>query len=344
MSTPKVSVIIPAFNSGKSITAALESLIRQTLTNIEIIVVDDGSSDNTIELVTNIAAEDQRIKLISLSTNKGAHEARAEGLKYASGDWIGFMDADDLVQNSMFEQMWRNGEASQASIVICGINLIKDSGEIITSKLRFNDYNVIHENIFPRFCQRQFGTGSLWNKLYHRDIIIKNGTRSFAWRQDFNEDVLVNIGCFMDAKSIKIIPKNLYGYVINPNSTTQAIGNPLSYVQIFRAYALAINHYKHYGEECLSWIDYLYRKQISYSCYWIREPSELLPYLKELQEAIKIINTFRPISIALQANQGPWATEVKPESLLGHYQNWVDASKKLAVYFVVKLIKKGINK
>jgi glycosyltransferase involved in cell wall biosynthesis len=330
----KVSVIVPMYNSSETIDSSLKSLCSQTLDDLEIIVVDDCSLDNSIEIVKKIASADSRIKIIALSKNSGAHEARSAGIKCSSGSWIGFMDADDYVCANMFQELWQAGEDDNADIVICGADRVKPSREFITPKVRFKKEEVICKDIFKRFCQVDFGTGSLWNKLYRRDLIFKHGTISFKWRQDANEDVLVNIGCFMDAKLVKTICLSLYEYVMHGKSITQNTESSLAYTQLLCAYALAIDCYKNCDEQILFWIDHLYRKQMAYSCYYIHSPLDLLPFKDDLHKSMVIIANERPASLAAMANRGLWSPKTIPDTFSAKWKIWVKASKELIRDFI----------
>ena len=96
---PKVSVIIPVYNTGKYVEEAVCSIMNQTLSELEIIIVNDGSTDDSLQIVTCLQKEDSRI-IIHSQENKGLSAARNKGLKYASGDYIYFMDSDDILNRN----------------------------------------------------------------------------------------------------------------------------------------------------------------------------------------------------------------------------------------------------
>src|SRR5690606_6405438 len=102
---PKVSVIVPVYNAGEYLLLSVESIINQTLKDIEIILVNDGSTDSSGLVIDSLAQDNGNIVNVHLPENRGVHEARLAGLRKAKGDFIGFMDADDYVRPHMYERL-----------------------------------------------------------------------------------------------------------------------------------------------------------------------------------------------------------------------------------------------
>lgn len=155
-----VSIIMPSFNSAKFIEATINSVLSQTFTNWELIVIDDLSNDNSIELVTNFSNMDKRIKLIKSNTNGGTARARNKGLKEAKGQYIVFLDSDDLWDKSFLE--------SQASF-------IKENGPIITAGYRIKSTkNIVVFKVPKSRTYKQLlaqNTMSCLTTMYDRSII-----------------------------------------------------------------------------------------------------------------------------------------------------------------------------
>ena len=107
MNTEKISVIVPAYNCAEWLPRCIDSLLAQTYHNLEIIVVDDGSKDNTMELMAEYEARFPNVKAVR-KKNGGEYAARLTGVEYANGDWIGFVDADDEVEPEMYERLLNN--------------------------------------------------------------------------------------------------------------------------------------------------------------------------------------------------------------------------------------------
>lgn len=117
---PLVSIIIPIYNTEQYLTACLESVCAQTLREIEIICVDDGSTDGSPAILHSFSSRDDRIRVIT-QKNEGRLLARLKGIKAASGAWIGFMDSDDTASPDLFEKLYQNGEKNRTDISHCGL-------------------------------------------------------------------------------------------------------------------------------------------------------------------------------------------------------------------------------
>ena len=133
----KVSVIIPVYNVEQYLNQCLDSVINQTLKDIEIICVDDGSTDNSFKMLEEYAQKDNRIKVIH-QKNKGAAAARNEGLYIAQGKYLSFLDSDDFFEIDMLEQMYNCAEKYNTDIVVCKSKVI--SNGIIKDNTNIKDF------------------------------------------------------------------------------------------------------------------------------------------------------------------------------------------------------------
>ena len=124
---PKVSVVVPCYNVATYIDKCLDSLINQTLKDIEIICVNDASMDDTLEHIQKYVKKDNRISLIDFKTNKGVSVARNAGLDMAKGELIGFVDSDDRIDRRMYAVLYENMMRENAQISCCGIKYVKDN-------------------------------------------------------------------------------------------------------------------------------------------------------------------------------------------------------------------------
>lgn len=293
-----LSVIVPAFNAARTILATLDSLFAQTLEEFEIIVVDDCSQDGTAALVAGFAERRSNFRLIQLPANVGVHEARAVGLRESRGAWIGFLDADDHARARMFKTMLDRCVTTGCDIAICSVDLVDPQRSRIGSKVAFPCEQTEESAIFKRFARLEFGTGSLWNKLYRREILLPHALRSFRWRQDATEDTLVNIGCFHDARRVALIPEVLYEYVIHPRSATQGLRKPVAFCRQLRAFAIAIDTYGSLGGDVIGEITELYRRQIEYDCHQIDDLTSLSDQAEGVSEAVSLLVSQAPIALA----------------------------------------------
>ena len=321
----KISVIVPVYNTANSLTQSLRSLFDQTLTEIEIIAVNDASTDQSGEILDELARGEQRLNVIHLRKNVGVHEARSAGLSVAKADWIGFLDADDFAKPDMFFKLYQAVTLNHADIAICGADLVTPNRKLIAAKAKFPRSETVSDCIFETYCDIGFGTGTLWNKLYRRNIILKNGQISFRKRQNSNEDTLVNIGCFKDAKRVHLVKDQLVDYVLHQNSATQTIDSTKSFVRMLGAYSEAVNTYRDQDDVVLENITNLYSKQFDYKSYWVDRFSVLYRYEPELTDAMQSLAQQYPIGLAALLNRGP-ISNIKKLSTKQSIKTWIHLS------------------
>ena len=294
-----VSVIIPCHNSERTITKTLDSIRSQSLSSLEIICVDDASRDGTHSILQSFAEIDARLKIISLSENVGVHLARAEGIKQATCQWIGFLDSDDIALPGMFETLLSAAESKNADIVICGSERVTPDGRFLGDKVRFKSSLNFDDNVFQSFCRLSFGTGALWNKLYRAPLVQKWGTKKQRWMQNGTEDTLVNIGCFWEAERVVVLPEVLHQYVLQPGSITTSTDAQRSVLKIIKAFAIAIDLYASLGEEALVGITDLYRAQLDFPAYGLPWQTGYAEWLDELADPLQFLATEHPQTLAL---------------------------------------------
>ena len=180
---PKVSVIVPVYNVEKYLAKCLESLVNQTLKDIEIIVVNDGSPDHSQDIIDKyVKKHPQKIKAFK-KKNGGLSDARNYGLKYASGDYISFIDSDDWVEPNMLLEMYNKAIKNDFDMVVCDVKSIEENGSfmIIDSKIRQDIYTQAEVkkqmiDIYP----------VAWNKLFKKELfsISKIKFKKNVWFED----------------------------------------------------------------------------------------------------------------------------------------------------------------
>jgi len=314
---PKVSVIVPVYNAGKKLVPSIESLLNQTLKDIEIIIVNDASTDDSGTIIDNLARENSNIVPVHFSENKGVHEARLAGLKKSTAPWIGFLDADDFARPNMFESMLSAGIKEGVDVVICGSYRVNTERKLIRKRSSFKQNAKIKDKIFERFCNLEFGDGALWNKLYKRKIITKVFFYEYPWRQNINEDMVVNLGVFSNAKSVYIMKDMLHESVENTSSVTAKMNIERAYVETYRAYALAIHVYKYFNDKERFMMTSLYSRQLEgIRCTSIELLNISHDYQKEINEAINVIIHVYPKGAALLSCRSSNLSYVSGRALL----------------------------
>lgn len=195
----KISVVVPTYNNALWLPDCLNSLLAQTYPNMEIIVVDDGSTDETGEILREFSAKSDRIYAIR-QDNAGVTTARLRGVMEASGDWIGFADGDDVVDPTMFARLLENAKACQADISHCGYRLVFPDGRREdhqgTGQLRQQDHLTALQDLLE---ERSVEPG-LVTKLFRRELFegLEAGMDPTIAN---NEDMLMNFFLFEKAKS-----------------------------------------------------------------------------------------------------------------------------------------------
>lgn len=181
--SPKISVIVPVYNSEKYLPRCLDSIVNQTLKDIEIICVDDGSTDNSSKILQQYAARDKRIKFIS-QENQGLSITRNNGMALARGQYLSFTDSDDWITADMYAKLYAEAERTNADIVQCGYYKYNDKieKEVLESPLISNDFCTVLDNIKKCYA---------WNKIWKKEFLQHNNL--FFYPKIFYEDLLFNI-------------------------------------------------------------------------------------------------------------------------------------------------------
>lgn len=233
---PKVSVILPVYNVGKYLRQSLDSLINQTLKEIEIICVDDGSTDDSGDILEEYKLKDSRIKIIH-KENKGTGAARNDGLRLAKGECIGFVDPDDWVKPEMYERLYNLIKEKNLDIAMCMPDGFDEKNQKNTPFPYFVDSNfdiIPDDKIFNWRDLSPFKYPMcVWNKLYTKELFDKNNI-DFAQGLDF-EDHKVIFGALLTAERIFFIREKLYVYRFNREGSVLTDNNKrlIDHIEIF---------------------------------------------------------------------------------------------------------------
>lgn len=215
----KISVIVPIFNIASYIERAINSIINQTYSNLEIILVNDGSTDNSLEVIRELEKKDNRIIVID-KPNGGVTSARLEGIKKSTGDWIGFVDGDDYIEPEMYEFLLNNALKENADISHCGYQMV------FPSRVDYY-YNtgkrVVQDNLqgLKDLLSGRFVEPSLNNKLYKRRIVIGIfDSNCLDLEIKNNEDFLMNYYLFKYSNKSIFDDNCLYHYILRRDSAS----------------------------------------------------------------------------------------------------------------------------
>ena len=215
---PKVSIIIPIYNSENFLHRCLESALRQTYKNLEIICINDASTDNSLRIIENYARKDNRIKFYTHETNSGLGAARNTGIENSTGKYIAGIDSDDYAELNMIEIAVNAAEKNSSDIVCFGFNYFNNSGKL-------NSFTPINKNINLQSSDVDFfkiTNPAFWNKLWKRELYTKNNILfpPFVYFQDLATTPRI----LFYASKLTILSNALYNYQIREGSATLSWG------------------------------------------------------------------------------------------------------------------------
>ncbi len=220
MDNVQISIIIPIFNSEKYLKRCLDSLTNQTFKDIEIICINDGSTDNSLKILENYKNIDDRIKIIN-QNNQGQSVARNVGIKVATGKYIAFVDADDWVDKDFFEKLYDAAEKNNCDIAVGGIIRLHKFNKKFHLKF---DQEIITEDVNKKFeiCDVP-ELSYVWNKIYKKEAFIKNNLK--FEEGIFYEDVILTPEILYTLGKLIAVPGTYYYYWRSSNSTVTQRSN-----------------------------------------------------------------------------------------------------------------------
>ena len=235
-----ISVVVPIYNVEKYLHKSIESILNQTYRNLEIILVDDGGTDNCPAICDEFAKNDERIKVIH-KKNGGLSDARNAGVEIASGEYIGFIDSDDYIKPDMYEKMLARLKETGADIVVCNYACVREDGTLIEER---NQNASVEDGVFTskeaveKLCGNNYEYWvTAWNRLYKAEV-----AKAVPFpKGKIHEDEFTAHLFYDHAKLVAGISEPLYQYVIRENSimTKKYSVKNLAYVE-------ALNQRIHY--------------------------------------------------------------------------------------------------
>lgn len=226
MQNDLISIIVPVFNLENELPRCLDSILTQSYQNIEVVVVDDGSSDNSADVMRQYAEKDSRIKPV-FQENGGVTSARLHGVREASGQWIGFVDGDDKIESDMYERLLRNAAEYHADISHCGYQMCFDDGRI---HYFHNTGLLVQQDKITALKELLSGLRiepGLCNKLFHKTLfrsLLHGGAVPLDIK--INEDLLMNYRLFSEAERTVFDDWCPYHYIVRSTSASRAKLNP----------------------------------------------------------------------------------------------------------------------
>jgi glycosyltransferase involved in cell wall biosynthesis len=214
----KVSVVVPIFNAGNKLSKCIKSILNQTFTDFELILVNDGSTDNSLQVCKEYEKRDRRIIIID-KNNEGSIATRKRGLDFSKSDYVMFVDADDWINKKMIEVLYLETIKSDTDITICNMYralgtgfpfIKKNKSEYFSEDKIYNQEEIKKDLVVAYFHGHPFPP-SLCAKLYKKELLISSG--KYLDRISFlGDDLYYNLEVFIKANRVKILKKPLYYY------------------------------------------------------------------------------------------------------------------------------------
>ena len=214
----KLSIIVPVYNVEKYLPKCLESLTNQTLKDIEIICVNDGSMDNSLAILKEFASKDSRIRIID-NQHQGVAKTRNTGIEQSTGEYIGFVDSDDYIDIDFFEKLYNSATKSNSDIAIASILKHKNFFNIYNAKYTKEETAITIQDKIKLCEDKKHFFFYAWNKIYHSGFIKENNIK-FSEGQIY-EDVMFAIKALYYSNKIISVYGTKYHYIEHENSLTK---------------------------------------------------------------------------------------------------------------------------
>ncbi len=262
---PKVSIILSCYGVEKYLDRCVNTMIQQTLDDIEIILVDDVSPDRVPQMCDDWAKKDHRIKVIHKDKNEGLGYARNSGLDVATGKYVAFIDCDDYVSRFMMENLFYAAEKYSAQAAYCGFYTVDNLEKIVATRIEVNVETHVQGNEQCKgICLEMIGSPtkreeckysmSVWHSIFLRKYLLDNNIKFCSERDFISEDMLFDVDFFGQADNVVFIPEAHYYYCYNGNSLSRKF-NPSRYDRTVIHYKellrrLSLNNYPEISFDC----------------------------------------------------------------------------------------------
>src|SRR5699024_8503264 len=223
---PEISIIVPVYNKEKYLDQSLKSILNQSFDNLEIILINDGSTDNSLEICKTFEKKDNRVKVIS-QINQGVSVAGNTGIDNASGKYIGFVDPDDWIEKDMFLKMYKKYEETNSPV--CISNYFQETKEdVIKRELSTTADVLINKEIYNQILIKLIGPqsinestimSSVWRLLIKKELIVDN---SIIFPQKINrmQDLAFSLEVFIHTEKVCVVKDCLYHYKVHDDSAS----------------------------------------------------------------------------------------------------------------------------
>lgn len=302
----KISVIIPVYNAELYLEQCIKSVMYQTLEDIEIILLDDGSTDNSSNICYKLSKLDKRIRFFS-NKNIGQGLERNLGIRYAKGEYVAFLDSDDMYRKNMLEKLYSFAKNNDADIVSCGF-------QNFSTKTLLDEHPLRDEILCGKEMIRKFmldlisyankdgysGCIAVWDSIYRREVIQENNLNFVSERDYYSEDLLFKLDFLKHTHKMILCKDNFYMYRVNDTSYTNDIDKRV-FNRIVNLHNLILRKHSYLGEHELkkrvvNRTFFTTRFNINKACK-SENAKLIIRSLNENRELISIINQYKPTNL-----------------------------------------------
>ncbi len=307
MKMPKISVIVPVYNAEKYLHRCVDSILSQTFTEFELLLIDDGSTDKSGEICDEYAIKDSRIRVFH-KENGGVSSARNLGLDNALGEWVTFMDSDDDITLKWLEEFYNYIKWSEKVLYVQHAHCLNGRIDVL-----------LHENLSSYVDKDVFlfedGFGYVWNKLFKKDIILKNNIYFDEKLKCYEDEIFVLEYCsYVD--SIMMLPVAEYYYYM-PDDFSKKYSEKNNFYTLLHHYELTK---KIYFKRCKKLVDSLICMALKFMVKNLNESNEIADLCrKKIGQNIKWVEGKRKVPLKLLAysnNRRLWLISLKIYSYL----------------------------
>ena len=241
----KISIIVPIYNVSQYLDKCISSMLSQTHDNIEVILINDGSTDESPSIIAKYQF-DKRVVCFN-QENAGVSAARNRGIEAATGDFIGFVDSDDFIENEMYERLLDAQVFDDADMSVCNYNLVYDDGQVEYKYSKMRDETAyVYQDVygyFSKYCARPKPNNYIWTRLYKAEIIKNSNVRFENFR--LADDTLFNFKLMPYIRKVAFIDEGHYNYLQRNNSNVYTAAKKCNLAQVYAdSFDALLNHYK----------------------------------------------------------------------------------------------------
>lgn len=286
MTTPCLSIIVPCYKVERYLPKCLDSLMHQTLENIEVICVNDGSPDGCLGIIKQYHQQYGKRIVIVDKKNEGPMIARQSGVAIAKGEYIGFIDGDDYVRDDYAEKLYRAAKANDADIAVCGFDRVDlDTGKLYSREMCKPARKPIipHQNPGALIAVNT----AVWNKIYRADL-LKN-MRHLQNLPDIFEDLMQLLVLYLDTRKIVFVPESLIYYMVHKDSAIHSV-KPENITTTYATLKEIRDLYTNEASEMLDFIDAIAFLHLGVSLMYRLYAADDVDFSKILHKNTKFLN------------------------------------------------------